>query len=92
MAKITRMDLEKKLHEKLSLTRADARKILSFIFEEMARALLRGDQVVIRGFGKFYIKQKKARMAMNPRTGEKILVPAKKVVKFRPAKRLKEIR
>jgi len=59
-------------------------------FEVVAEILLKQGRVEIDGFGIFELKRRSARRARNPRTGDRLDVPAKVVVKFRPAKALKE--
>ena len=59
------------------------------IFEEITAALERGDRVEIRGFGAFSVRQREARKGRNPRTGESVKVPAKKVPFFKAGKELR---
>jgi DNA-binding protein HU-beta len=56
----------------------------------MKEALKKGDKVEIRGFGTFLMKERAPRVARNPKTGEKVTVPAKLVPAFKPGKDLKE--
>jgi len=72
------------------LSKKDAKKVVDGIFEAIANALAKGEEVAIAGFGTFRVVKRAAREARNPKTGEKIQVPAKVVPKFRPAKALKE--
>ena len=59
------------------------------IFDGIASALDKGDKVAIVGFGTFLVKKRKARMGINPKTKEKISIPAKKVPAFKPGAELK---
>jgi len=82
-------DLSNKMVEKFNLTKKEANDILNFLTEEIINNLKTGNQVKITGLGTFKVKEKKARVAINPKTGEKIQVPAKKVPRFTPSKDLK---
>ena len=59
------------------------------MIEAMTRALAQGGKVEIRGFGNFTVRQREARKARNPRTGEMLEVPAKRVPHFKPGKSLR---
>ena len=72
-----------------NINRKDIEKILEIIFLEITDALSRGHNIEIRGFGSYKIRTRKARIGRNPRTGESIQIPAKKVPKFRAGKVLK---
>lgn len=63
--------------------------IVNGTFEAMIEALKKGEKIEIRGLGTFKVKQRDEKYARNPRTGEKILVPAKKTVHFKMGKVLK---
>ncbi len=66
------------------MTKTDASKALDAVFTAIGEALNKGERISIRGFGSFYVAERKARMGRNPRTGEVINIKAKSVVKFRP--------
>ena len=59
------------------------------ILENIGRALVSSDKVELRGFGSFKVKQRRSRLARNPRTGESVGVPAKKVPYFKASNELK---
>lgn len=67
----------------------DLERVVSVILDEITEALARGDRVELRGFGAFSVRQRKARMGRNPRTGEAVKVEAKSVPFFRPGKELR---
>lgn len=75
---------------KLGGTKVQAEEVVGGMFDAMVATLKKGGEVSIAGFGIFVIKSRAARTARNPKTGEMVKVAAKKVVKFRPAKALKE--
>lgn len=67
----------------------DLERVVGVILDEITEALARGDRVELRGFGAFSVRQRKARMGRNPRTGEAVKVEAKSVPFFRPGKELR---
>lgn len=79
------------VQEQLKSTKKDADSVVSLIFDSISKSLKKGDDVAVSGFGSFVVKSKAARMGVNPKTGEKIHIAAKKVAKFRPAKALKDM-
>ncbi len=62
-----------------------AREDVRWFFDRLAASLAKGDEVHIHGFGNFRIVQRAARMGRNPRTGEEVKVPARRVVRFTPS-------
>lgn len=68
----------------------DVERIVGTIFEEISRALARGDRVELRGFGAFSVKRRAARLGRNPRTGAAVHVSAKFLPYFKPGKELRE--
>ena len=71
------------------LTNAVGDPAVRHVFDTVAKLLMKRGSVVIDGFGEFALCQRAARAARNPRTGERLTVPAKVVVKFTPANMLK---
>lgn len=65
-------------------------RVVNEVFEVMRDALERGDEVRVLPFGVFKVVERRARRVRNPRTGEVIELPARRVVKFRPGKELRE--
>ena len=72
------------------LTRKDADKAVNAAFDAITAALKAGDKVQVVGFGGFEVKERAARTARNPRTGEEIKIAASKAVTFKPGKALKD--
>jgi integration host factor subunit beta len=72
------------------LYQRDVERIVSTVFEEIAAALARGDRVELRGFGAFSVKARDARVGRNPRTGEAVPVPEKRVPFFKTGKDLRD--
>lgn len=79
------------VQDHLKSTKKDADTLVELILDGICKSLKKGEDVAISGFGSFVVKAKPARMGINPKTGEKIQIAAKKVVKFRPAKALKDM-
>ena len=76
--------------DRLELSRKDAVTLVDGLFEDIQAAVVSGEPVKIPGFGQFKVRDRAARMARNPATGEQVKVPAKRVFKFLAAKALKE--
>ena len=71
-------------------SKKQAREIVETIFETITKTLARGEEVAVSGFGTFRVAHRAAREGINPRTGEKIQIPASIKPKFRASKTLKE--
>ncbi|MFA7676855.1 MAG: HU family DNA-binding protein [Candidatus Omnitrophota bacterium] len=72
-------------------TKKEAQEIVETIWDSIKSSLKKKEDVAISGFGTFKVKQTKARMGRNPKTGEAIQIPAKKKIAFRASKDLKAI-
>ena len=81
-------DVVTKMAKNSGITARQAEKALNSFLLVVEEALKKGEQVRFVGFGTFYIAERKARKGRNPRTGEEIKIPARKVIRFRPSKRL----
>ena len=88
---MTKAQLAAQLSTTVELNKSEAEKIIDAVFSAMGQALKAGEKLDIRGFGNFKVKDQAARVARNPRTGEAIAVPAKKVAAFKPSKELAEL-
>jgi nucleoid DNA-binding protein len=69
-------------------TQMEAKAAVTQLFEAMRKALRDGDKVVVQGFGSFHVVMRKSKPARNPRTGEPVLIPPRRRVKFKMAKDL----
>jgi len=83
-------DLADHVAEAHELSKTDARAIIASIVDAIAAAAKEGDEVALPGFGKFKVRERKAREARNPQTGKTIQVPAQRKLAFLPAKALKD--
>ena len=79
------------VHGKVGGTKVQAEEVVDGLFDAIIQTLKKGGEVSVAGFGIFSVKQRAARMARNPKTGEQVKVSAKRVPKFRPAKGLKDM-
>ena len=93
MAQVTvkRDKLAQQIAEKFDLSKRLVVDVLNYFVELIAQNIKQGNKVKIPGLGTFKVRERKARTAINPKTGEKITVPAKRVPRFTPAKELKEL-
>ncbi len=88
---MTKSELISRVAERLPyLTRKDAEIIVNTIFDSMVDALVRGDRIEIRGFGSFKVKMRGNREGRNPKTGESVQIPAKRMPFFKIGKELYE--
>ena len=88
---MTKADLVEEVAKVTELTRKDSEVIVDTLFESVIKALRVGDKLEVRGFGSFRVRQRNARVGRNPKTGEKVEVPAKRVPYFKPSKELKDL-
>jgi integration host factor subunit beta len=88
---MTKADLVEEVSRVTELTRKDSEVIVDTLFESVIKALRDGDKLEVRGFGSFRVRQRNARVGRNPKTGEKVEVPAKRVPYFKPSKELKDL-
>jgi integration host factor subunit beta len=88
---MTKADLIDEVSRIVELTRKDSEVIVETIFGSIVRSLHTGDKIEIRGFGSFRTRQRKPRIGRNPKTGDKVDVPAKKIPFFKPSKELKDL-
>ena len=89
--RMTKADLIDEVSRLAELTRKDSEIIVETIFDSIVRSLHVGDKIEIRGFGSFRTRQRKPRVGRNPKTGERVEVPAKKIPFFKPSKELKDM-
>ncbi len=82
--------IQKLADENPHLYQRDVERIVSSVFEEITDALAQGDRVELRGFGAFSVKHRDARVGRNPRTGESVEVPQKRVPFFKTGKDLRD--
>lgn len=86
---LTRELMAERLNQELGLNKREAREMVDLFFEELQRTLESNEDVKLSGFGNFRLRDKSERPGRNPKTGEIIPVDARRVVTFRPGKKLK---
>ncbi len=92
---MTKKDIANSVYERcnseLKITKKEIYEIVSEIFRIMEETLRRGEKVQISGFGTFIVKMRRGKVGRNPRTGEEVPVPDRKVIVFKPSKKLLEL-
>ncbi len=87
---MTKADIVEDVAQKTGLTKKEVGETVDLFLLKVADLLADGNHLEIRGFGTFKVKERKARMARNPRTGETVPVPARRVPVFKVSKMLKD--
>lgn len=87
---MNKAELVNRMAEIADLPKVTAEKALNAFMEAVTEALKAGDKVTLVGFGTFMVVERAERIGRNPRTGEQIKIPARKVVKFKPGSKLEE--
>ena len=86
---MTKKDIVIKVSNETNLTQIDVKKIVQRTLDVVVESLERGETVELRNFGVFKVKNRRGRLGRNPRTGQEVAVPEKKVVVFKPGLILK---
>jgi DNA-binding protein HU-beta len=87
---VTKADFIDRVASKSGLSKRDATKAVDAFLDSITEALRRGESVSFTGFGKFSPQQRKERQGVNPRTGQRVTIPAARVPKFSAGSHLKE--
>lgn len=87
---MTKKEIVKTISEELGLTQLKTKEIVQKTFDAIVDTLVEERRIELRNFGVFEVKQRAPRKARNPRTGEKVFVPEKYVVTFKPGKEMEE--
>ena len=88
---MTKSELIESIAGRASLTKARAEQAVNCVFDAMTEALHKGEGIEIRGFGSFTVRPYKPYSGRNPRTGQAVLVPAKRLPFFKVGKELREL-
>ncbi|MEO5820751.1 MAG: integration host factor subunit beta, partial [Vicinamibacteraceae bacterium] len=89
--KMTKAELVEEVSRVSDLTKKHSEVIVDTVFQSIIDALHRGEKIELRGFGSFRLRQREPRKGRNPKTGDKVDVPPKKVPYFKPGKELKDL-
>ena len=87
---MTKRDMAKAIADETGLTQAQAHRIVRRVFDGITEALLNEGRLELRNFGVFEVKERRPRRARNPRTGEPVDVPARRVVTFKAGREMEE--
>jgi len=87
---MNKKELIDRLAQKTGMTRADSQKALNGVLDVVFEELRSGNSISLTGFGTFTVAERKPRTGRNPQTGAEINIPAAKVPKFKPGKKLKD--
>ena len=90
MLAVIKADLADMLFNELGLNKREAKEFVELFFETIKIALEKGDSVKFSGFGNFEVREKSLRPGLNPKTGEKIPITARRVVMFKASQKLKD--
>lgn len=85
---MTKKEIVKAISEEIGMTQLKTKEIVQKTFDAIVETLITESRIELRNFGVFEVKKRAARKARNPRTGDKVLVPAKFVVTFKPGKEM----
>ena len=88
---LNKQNLVDAIVKEVDITKVNAEKALKATLNAISKELKKGGSVTLIGFGTFSVMKRKARKGKNPRTGEAIKIPARKVPKFKPGKDLREL-
>jgi nucleoid DNA-binding protein len=87
---VTKKEIVRTISEEIGLTQLKTKEIVQKTFDAIVETLVEDHRIELRNFGVFEVKKRAARKARNPRTGEKVSVPEKFVVTFKPGKEMEE--
>jgi nucleoid DNA-binding protein len=87
---VTKKEIVKTISEEIGLTQLKTKEIVQKTFDAIVETLVEDGRIELRNFGVFEVKKRAARKARNPRTGDKVFVPEKYVVTFKPGKEMEE--
>lgn len=88
---MTKAELVEDVARAAELTKKDAERLVEIVFESIIETLNNGEKIELRGFGSFRVRERGARRGRNPKTGDPVSIPAKRVPYFKPGKELKEL-
>lgn len=87
---VTKNDIVEHLHKDLGLNKSECKILVEDFFNEIKETLINNEEVKLSGFGNFELLNKKARPGRNPKTGEDVMISARRVVTFRAGNKLRK--
>ncbi len=88
---MVKRDIVNEVVNRTGLSKTKAEIAVEAVFETMKRSMERGERIELRGFGVFNIRPRKTGIGRNPRTGQEVIIPPGKAVRFKPGKDLRSI-
>jgi len=88
---MNKTELVEKVAKECTLSKSAAEQVLNSVLSAITEAMKTGDKVSLLGFGTFSVSERASREGRNPKSGEKIMIPAKKAVKFKPGSKLVDV-
>ena len=80
-----KLDIARRIHQEAEISEEEAAALLNWVLELFKSTLQKGEPIAIHEFGKFTVRSKLPRTGRNPRTGEAVIIPSRRVVSFRPS-------
>jgi integration host factor subunit alpha len=87
---MTKAEIVDTVHRSSNLSKGEAVELTELVFETIKQSLESGEEVKLAGFGNFSVREKKARVGRNPKTGEEMEITARRVLSFKPSQKLRE--
>ncbi len=88
---MTKADLVEEVVRVSSLSKRHAEIVVNTLFQSIIDALQKDDKIELRGFGSFRVRRRRSRLGRNPKTGDRVDVPSKRIPYFKPGKELKDV-
>jgi integration host factor subunit alpha len=88
---LTKIDIIDSIYDEIGIPKKDCVSIVESVFDIIKEELNNGNDVMISGFGKWTVKSKRERKGRNPKTGETLMIDARRVVTFKPSSVLREV-
>ena len=88
---MTKADLVDEVVRVSSLSKRHAEIVVNTLFQSIVEALQKDDKIELRGFGSFRVRRRRSRQGRNPKTGDRVEVPSKRIPYFKPGKELKDV-
>ena len=88
---MTKADLVEEVIRVADLGKRDAEIVVATVFEQIVLALKSDDKIELRGFGSFRVRRRRSRQGRNPKTGDRVDVPSKRIPYFKPGKELRDL-
>jgi integration host factor subunit beta len=88
---MTKADLVEEVIRVAVLSKKDAESVVNTVFGQIMEALKDDDKIELRGFGSFRVRRRRSRLGRNPKTGDRVDVPSKRIPYFKPGKELRDL-